>query len=102
VTIDELRALQDREQLRDRHLVELRADGFTLAHTDQERLTVERGRGRLEDCAIHRWLTGWGGPAALDRAPGIYLLRRHVPDTYSEPLGAEPYELEPLTPGPPE
>lgn len=60
------------------HLVNVRADGFDLAHTDAER---DSDRD-LTACPVHRWLIGLSGPPAT---PGRY---RVAPSA--------PYDLEAL------
>lgn len=52
MTIKELVALQAERELGDRHLIELRGDGFTIAHTDEERASGML----LTDCPLHQWL----------------------------------------------
>lgn len=87
--IQELRDIQQRLDLCDEHLVEVREQDFTIAHTDEERASDQS----LEECELHTWLT------ELDRAPcspGLYIAFRHEPDAYSEPYGADPWDLEPL------
>jgi Family of unknown function (DUF6085) len=64
-TLDELIAYQKEEGLGDVHLVNLRDEGFDVAHTDGER----EAQMDLEDCPVHRWLMSFAGPPA---APGRY------------------------------
>jgi hypothetical protein len=80
MTVDELRAIQDREDLRDRHVVELRESGFTLAHTDHERIRARVAGVRLEDCPVYGWLTDAGIDELGGIEPGVYLLRRRFAD----------------------
>jgi hypothetical protein len=86
-SLAELLNWQRKHDMADVHLVNVREDGFDLAHTDGER----RAGIDLEDCPVHRWLTGLSGPPA---ASGRYQVLNHEPDQYSEPWGAEPYDLE--------
>lgn len=56
--IDALVALQAERSLGYVHLVEIRDDGFVIAHTDYERVSEES----LEDCPLHLWLVNAAGP----------------------------------------
>lgn len=90
LTIEELKAVQREADLCDVHVVDVGPDGFTLAHTDEERASGEP----LEACELHRWLSEeCDGPP---EDPGIYVAFPHEPDAYSEPYGAAPWDLEPL------
>lgn len=88
-TIDDLKALQRRLGILDQHVVWLGAGRFVIAHTDEERATID-----LEDCDLHGWLHGLDGPPC---EPGFYVAWPHEPDAYSEPYRADPWDLEPLS-----
>lgn len=90
LTIDALKQLQKRCGLTDVHLASLDEEGFTIAHTDHERATIN-----LEDCPIHEWLLGQD-PDDPPAPPGLYEVIPYEPDTYSESLGYEPFELLPV------
>lgn len=87
-TIEDLKALQARLDLRDVHVCWLGEAGFVIAHTDEERASIP-----LETCELHRWLTD------LDLAPmpvGYYQAFRHDADADSESYGAYPWDFIPL------
>jgi hypothetical protein len=89
MTLDALLALQRRRNAGHVHLVDLGRHDFRVAHTDDERAAGTN----TESCPVHRWL--WG----LRKAPapdGVYVVHDHMPDAYSEPYGAAPYDLLPL------
>lgn len=88
-TLDALLAWQRAHDMADVHLVNVREDGFDLAHTDGERAA----QIDLEDCPVHRWLTGLSGPLA---ASGRYQVIDHITDPDSEPYPVKPYDLEPV------
>ncbi len=72
----------------DEHLVDVDEQGFTVTHP-----LTERADGTMHLCDLHRWLR------EQDRAPGApgrYRAVPHQPDAYSEPLGADPWDLEPV------
>jgi hypothetical protein len=82
VTVDDLKRVQADRGLTDVHVVELRATGFTIAHTDAERAIAGQDPAKpLEDCAFHRALANAGGPPVQ---PGLYTAERHVADEDSE------------------
>lgn len=89
MSIDALKAEQARLGLTHVHLVHLAEEGFTIAHTDEERAAAEP----LEDCDLHRWLHGLDGPPA---DLGIWVAVPHVPDALQEPYGADPWSFEPV------
>jgi hypothetical protein len=76
-TIEEAKALQARLNLEDVHVVWLDDLGFVIAHTDEERATID-----LQDCGLHLWLEENGMPDELE--DGWYIARRHMADGYSE------------------
>jgi hypothetical protein len=89
-TIALAKELQRQMSLNDVHLVWLSEDGFTIAHTDEERLHLDN----LEDCLLHQALsvgpldvdTGWyrivsGGESAYNIMPVDYL--RKISVTFS-------------------
>lgn len=47
------KAIQREQRLGDAHVAWIGRDGFALAHTDEERATID-----LEDCPLHEWLNG--------------------------------------------
>jgi hypothetical protein len=87
-TIPEIKSLQRRLDMRDTHIVWIGPSRFVIAHTDEERATID-----LEDCELHAWLHGLGGPPT---AYGYYTALRHEPDAYSESYRADPWDLCPL------
>lgn len=87
-TISDLKAMQTRAKLDDVHVAWIGPDAFVLAHTDDERGSID-----LDDCELHRWLDG------LEDQPreiGYYVVVPHEPDAYSEPYGADPWDFHPL------
>lgn len=89
VTIEQVKAIQDRLNLRDQHLVWVGPASFVLAHTDEERAAPMD----LVRCELHAWLEGLDGPP---EEVGFYVARRHEPDAYSEPYLADPWDFEPI------
>ena len=89
MTLDELVAIQQAHGLGEAHLAYIGHAGFLIAHTEYER---DSGLD-LRMCGLHQWLTQRGGPPA---PVGVYIIVPHVADAYSEPLGAEPWDLHPL------
>lgn len=87
-TIEDLKRLQ-REKGIAEHVVFIGPRGFVLAHTDEERATID-----LEDCALHGWLVEGDGPPC---EVGYYTAVPHEPDAYSEPYGAAPWDFDPLS-----
>lgn len=79
MTIAEIVKLQAERKFGDRHLVELRDDGFTIAHTDEERASEML----LTDCLLHIWLTR---REDSPMPPGIYIYN---------PLELLPFDLLP-------
>lgn len=77
--IEALRAIQIARGLQDVHLVELRADGFTLAHTDEERAAAVKGGAQLDECPLHNALL-CGSPVIH----GVYTAEKRDTDGYSE------------------
>jgi hypothetical protein len=72
----------------DDHLVDVDEHSFTVTHP-----LTERADGRMHLCDLHQWLRGQDGPPV---PPGLYRATPHQPDAYSEPLGADAWELEPV------
>lgn len=73
------------------HVIYLDSLGFHIAHTDAER----RAGANLAECPLHVWLE------ECDESPeddGVYTATSHEPDTYSEPYGAAPWDLERFDP----
>lgn len=66
-SIESVVAEQARLKRKDNHLVYLGEDGFTMAHTDEERADID-----LEDCPTHLWLEEHGRKLSLDK--GYYWL----------------------------
>ena len=96
MTVPEIVALQKRLGLTD-HVVELDAEGFTMAHTDAEREAVaSRSWQSLEDCELHNWLIDYGPPENVE--PGLYtaVRRQHDPTSQSFRSGAGPYDFVPI------
>lgn len=87
-SIEDLKALQHRLGMRDHHVVWVGPSRFVVAHTDDERATID-----VEECDLHGWLHGLDGPPVES---GYYVARRHEPDAYSEPYGTNPWDLYPL------
>lgn len=89
ITLDDLLAMQRDAAATDVHVVAFDAGGFHLAHTDAECAVGEN----TPACRFHQWL------AEIDAAPsdqhGVYVMVEHIPDAYSEPYGALPFELFP-------
>jgi hypothetical protein len=86
-TIAELKALQSRLDLKDVHVVFLDSLGFVIAHTDEERETID-----LEDCPLHLWLEENGPPDGVD--DGYYVVRDQPVDGYSTSFRSQPYFFE--------
>lgn len=100
MTLQELIDLQTTQRLGHVHLVYLHNEGhfggFHLAHTDAERECGEN----TEDCLVHRWLADeFGEVEDVGVGLGTFVVVEHQPDTYSEDLHAEPYDLELLDVG---
>jgi hypothetical protein len=77
--------------LGDVHVARLTATGFVLAHTDEE-----RAAGRNDGtCPVHIWLSEHD-PEFPPEKPGLWAVVPHQADLYSEPYGAEPYDLHRL------
>ena len=85
MTLEDLRALQDREELNHRHLIAVDEDGeVTIAHTREERSLADAGGKRLDECDVTVWAMRSGTPAAgiyhvtkvLGNAHGRYRLER--------------------------
>lgn len=89
-TIDDVKALQAKLGVPD-HVVWSDEQGFVIAHTDEERATID-----LHDCPLHQWLTGLGGPPEAMDLPGYYLAAPHRPDAYSEDYGRDPWDFWPI------
>lgn len=89
MNVESLRAIQRDMGLEMVHLVYVGERHFTVAHTDAERAAA----ADLTECPLHEWLVGLAGPP---EAVGIYTAVSHEPDAYSEPYGADPWDLDPL------
>lgn len=87
MTLNELKALQDERGLGGIHVVQINAEGFTIAHTDAERDTKAAGGASLWDCPLHKWLVEIGGPPG---GSGVFVAHPDVPGC------ADPWYLEPL------
>lgn len=81
VSIDTLKMAQSDLGLCDYHLVHLGEQGFTIAHTDEERSEARGGGTPLDECDLHGWLNGLDGPP---EDPGVYVALPHEVDAYSE------------------
>jgi hypothetical protein len=90
-SIDEAKALQSDLGLKDTHVVWLDESGFTMAHTDEERATIN-----LEDCELHLWLDENGPPEDFQGA-AWYVARRREHD----PSSHDPYSQSFRSPGGP-
>lgn len=90
-TIDDLKALQRRRNLADVHVCWIGPKGFVIAHTDEERATID-----LEECELHRWLTDRAGPP---KPIGYYVVTPHQVDAYSESYPVARFDFEPLEAG---
>lgn len=90
-TIEDLKALQARLDLRSMHVCWLGDTTFVIAHTDEERASIP-----LEDCELHQWLLD------QDVAPmpvGYYRTFPRDSDADSESYGACPWDFLPLEAG---
>lgn len=92
MTIEELKSIQEERGMKDVHLAYLGEGYFTIAHTDEERATIE-----LRSCELHQWLNGLGGPPDVEFVPGIYVATPHQPDKVSEDYGSDPWDFELLS-----
>ena len=72
-----MKLLQRRLNLLDVHLCYVGESRFVIAHTDDERATID-----LEDCELHGWLKDQDGPP---EHVGYYIVTPHEVDAYSEP-----------------
>lgn len=90
-SIEELTLLQDRLGLRDRHVVDLDARGFTIAHTDGER----SGSVPLHRCPLHTWLMEHGRGLKT----GLFVVEQRLSDPTSESHrgDASPYLFTPVS-----
>lgn len=72
MTIDEVKQIQSNRGLFNKHVVWIGPTGFTIAHTDEERVMARKYPAALplEDCELHQWLS-W----QLDQPEpeGVYL-----------------------------
>lgn len=80
--IEALKAVQRAFGLRDTHLVHLGEEGFTLAHTDDERAS----NVPLMACPLHLWLSAGSGPPVPE--PGLYVVPPAVDQWDFTPLMA--------------
>ncbi len=87
--IEELKALQLQRGLQDVHLVHLAADGFTIAHTDDERASDTP----LTDCDLHRWLHGLSEPPQVDEL-GVWVAVPTPPDSLQQDYDHDPWTFE--------
>lgn len=86
-TIQEVKELQAKYNIKHVHLVYLGFEGFVIAHTDEERAALED----LESCELHRFLAREFHPSV------IYSLNRYfcvLPST-----GDWPFEFIPTSTG---
>lgn len=89
VSIETLKMAQRELDLCDAHVVHLGREGFTIAHTDEERASETP----LEDCDLHRWLTDADGPPT---SIGVYVAVPHEVDAYSESYPVPRWDFLPL------
>lgn len=87
-TIEDLKALQARLDMRDVHVCWLGDSEFVIAHTDEERATIP-----LDECDLLLWLMDLSG---APEPVGYYRVFPHMAALDSEPYGAYPYDFEPL------
>jgi hypothetical protein len=87
-TIDDVKALQRRCNLLDVHVCWIGPESFVIAHTDEERATID-----LEDCDLHGWLRDESGPP---ERVGYYIVTPHEVDAYSEPYPVARFDFTPL------
>ncbi len=87
-TIEDLKALQRERGLLEMHVVWIGPSHFVLAHTDEERASID-----LEECDLHLWLADLSG---APKDVGYYVAHLHQADAYSEPYGAPRWDLDPL------
>jgi len=66
MTVAEVMEYQREAGLSHTHVVWIGSDGFSIAHTDEERNT---SGFELWDCPIHEWLLSLDGPPVF---PGLY------------------------------
>ena len=90
VSIDTLKMAQADLDLRHVHLVHLGHEGFTVAHTDEERASGKP----LETCDLHEWLNDQDGPP---KRPGLYVATPHEADAYSEAYPVPRWDFHDLT-----
>jgi hypothetical protein len=84
-TIERLKTVQAQLGMTDTHLCWLGERTFVLAHTDEERATID-----LEDCELHQWLIDCTAAPAV---AGYYSVEPHIPDLDSEPYGVAPWQF---------
>jgi hypothetical protein len=91
--ISEIVALQQRLNMADTHIVWLDDSGFTLAHTDEERATID-----LEDCGLHLWLMEHGKPSECQENDRFWAVREREIDGYSTTFRSDagPYVFKAL------
>jgi hypothetical protein len=87
-TIEDLKALQERLDMKDVHVCWLGDTTFVIAHTDEERASIP-----LEECELHQWLLSL---ASAPEPVGYYQAVLHVADLDSESYGAYPWDFHPL------
>lgn len=90
--IADLKALQRRLNLLDVHVCWLGPTGSVIAHTDEERATIE-----LEDCELHQWLCD---QSEAPEQVGYYVVVPHEVDAYSEPYPVARFDFLPLAEAP--
>lgn len=86
LSIEQLKQVQREQDLLDTHLCSFDADGFTIAHTDEERAEAQGGGNPLDACplvqAIEDRVGGLGD--GIPEEPGEYTAFPHQADGYSE------------------
>jgi hypothetical protein len=89
MTLDEVIEWQADHEMKDVHVVFLHDDHFVMAHTDDERASMD-----LHDCPIHKWLSVEG---QFLTHRGLFSIKAEEPDGYSQSYRSNPWTLEPLT-----
>jgi len=84
-TIEDLKALQARLDMRDVHICWLGDTTFVIAHTDEERASID-----LESCELHLWLLGLSSAPA---SSGYWQAVPHEADLDNESYGSDPWDF---------
>lgn len=84
-TIEDVKDMQRELGLLDRHVVWMGTYGFRIAHTDEERASID-----LESCGLHRYLCSFDDPPVQ---PGYYVAHPRSQDPESN---EDPWEFKPL------